>query len=78
MKPLHGMLVGYSKHKKLQWTPELINVFEATKEEMLPAEEEEEEITLPDLQHLKNEQRERVEGLLKDFKDLFKTRVGQK
>ena len=33
--------------------------------------------TLPDLRHLQNEQRERVEGLLKDFKDLFKTRVGK-
>ena len=49
---------------------------EAIPEEMLRAEEEE-EITLPDLRHLQNEQRERVEGLLKDFKDLFKTRVGK-
>ncbi len=50
---------------------------ESIPEEMLRAEEEE-EITLPDLRHLHNEQRERVEGLLKDFKDLFQTRVGKK
>ena len=49
---------------------------EAIPEEMLRAEEE--EIKLPDLRHLQNEQRERVEGLLKDFKDLFRTRVTKK
>ena len=31
VKPLHGMLTGYSKHKKLQWTPDLLKVYEATK-----------------------------------------------
>ena len=49
---------------------------EAIPEEMLRAEEE--EIKLPDLRHLQNKQRERVEGLLKDFKDLFRTRVTKK
>ena len=31
VKPLHGMLKDYKKHKKLQWTPELLAVYEATK-----------------------------------------------
>jgi hypothetical protein len=31
VKPLHGMLKDYTKHKKLQWTPELLAVYEATK-----------------------------------------------
>ena len=49
---------------------------EAIPEEMLRAEEEDEK--LPDLRHLQKEQRERVEGILKDFKDLFRTRVAKR
>ena len=47
---------------------------EATQEEMLRTGEEE-ELTLPDLQYLHNEQCERVKGLLKSFKNLFMTRI---
>ena len=43
---------------------------------MLRAEEEDEK--LPYLRHLQKEQREGVEGILKDFKDLFRTRVVKK
>jgi len=46
----------------------------ATQEEMLRTGEEE-ELTLPDLQYLHNEQCGRVKGLLKSFKNLFMTRM---
>ena len=47
---------------------------EATQEEMLRTGEEE-ELTLPDLQYLHNEQCGGVKGLLKSFKNLFMTRM---
>ena len=43
---------------------------------MLHAEETED--ILPDLQHLSNRMRKRVEKILKEFKDLFKTVVSSR
>ena len=31
VQPLHGMLKSYSKHKRLEWTPALLKVYEDTK-----------------------------------------------
>ena len=31
VQPLHGLLKGYSKHQRIKWTPELLQVFEDTK-----------------------------------------------
>ena len=31
VQPLHGLLKGYSKHQRIKWTPELLQVYEDTK-----------------------------------------------